>query len=339
MNIKKNRSLIELNTFGVDSVAAHYLKITEEDELTEAVRYVEKNRLGFLVLGGGSNMLFTVPKLNKAVLHVQTKGIEIIDENAEHAIIECAAGELWDDLVAFTVENGLGGIENMSLIPGTVGAAPIQNIGAYGQELKDTFLSARVWLFDEMKFRDVVNEECNFSYRDSIFKNGLRGKTLISGVRLKLKKNPKLNIAYKGVRELIFKDENSKPGLKEVRDAIIKLRTEKLPDPAILGNAGSFFKNPEISEESFFILQRLSPGIEGFKTREGKIKISAAKLIELSGWKGKRQGNCGVYEKHSLVLVNYGGATGKEIVELAGAIINDVYEKFGIKMSAEVNFI
>lgn len=339
MNIKKNRSLLELNTFGVDSVAAHYLKITEEDELTEAVRYVEKNRLGFLILGGGSNMLLTEPKLNKAVLHVQTKGIEIVEDNPEYAIVECAAGEAWDDLVVFTVERDLGGIENMSLIPGTVGAAPIQNIGAYGQELKDTFESARIWLFDEKKIREVVHEECNFGYRDSIFKNGLKGKALILGIKLKLKKNPKLNIAYKGVRELIFKEENSKPGLQEVREAIIKLRTEKLPDPAILGNAGSFFKNPEISEESFFILQRLSPGLEGFKTKEGKIKISAAKLIELSGWKGRRTGNCGVYEKHSLVLVNYGGATGKEIVELAGSIIHDVYDKFGVKMTTEVNFI
>ncbi len=339
MNIKKNRSLLDYNTFGVESVAAHYLKITEEDEIQEALRYVEKNRVGFLVLGGGSNILFTSPKLNKAILHIQTKGIEITEDKPETMTIDCAAGENWDDLVAFSVEHGLGGIENMSMIPGTVGAAPIQNIGAYGQELKDTFESARVFFLDDKKIKEIGYEDCRFGYRDSIFKNGLKGKALILGVRLKLRRHPKLNFNYKGVREIIFKDETAKPGVKEIRDAIIQLRTEKLPDPAVLGNAGSFFKNPEISEESFFILQRLSPEIDGFKTKEGKVKISAAKLIELSGWKGRRVGNCGVYEKHSLVLVNYGGAGGSDIVDLANKIIEDVYQKFGLKLTAEVNFI
>lgn len=339
MNIKKNRSLLEFNTFGVESVAAHYLKINGEEEVQEALRYIDKNRVEFLVLGGGSNLLFTSPRLNKAVLHIQTEGIDIVEERAETVTIECAAGEKWDDLVAFSVEHALGGIENMSMIPGTVGAAPIQNIGAYGQEMKDTFESARVIFLEDRKIRDIKHDECKFGYRDSIFKNELKGKAVILGVRLKLKKNPKLNFNYKGVREIIFKDETAKPGLKEIRDAIIQLRSAKLPDPSILGNAGSFFKNPEISEESFFILQRLSPEIEGFKTKDGKVKISAAKLIELSGWKGKRRGNCGIYEKHSLVIVNYGGATGKEIVELSKNIIDDVYQKFGIKLSAEVNFV
>ncbi len=339
MNIKKNRSLLEFNTFGVESIAAHYLKINEENEVPEALRYIEKNRVDYLVLGGGSNLLFTSPKIDKAVLHLQTKGIEIIEDRPETVIVECAAGESWDDLVAFSVEHELGGIENMSMIPGSVGAAPIQNIGAYGQELKDTFESARVIFSDDRKIKEIKYDECKFGYRDSIFKNELKGKAIILSIKLKLKKNPKLNFNYKGVREIIFKDETAKPGVKEIRDAIMQLRSEKLPDPAVLGNAGSFFKNPEISEESFFILQRLSPEIDGFKTKEGKIKISAAKLIELSGWKGKRRGNCGVYEKHSLVLVNYGGAAGGEIVELAKSIIEDVYQKFGIKLAAEVNFV
>jgi UDP-N-acetylenolpyruvoylglucosamine reductase len=227
--------------------------------------------------------------------------------------------------------------ENLSFIPGTVGAAPIQNIGAYGQEVKDTLQSVRVFLTDQKKIKEFKNSECKFGYRNSIFKNSLKEKAVILNVRLKLKKEPKLNISYKGVREIIFRDEGATPGLKEIRDAIITLRKEKLPDPAELGNAGSFFKNPEISEESFAILHRFSPEIDGFKTKEGKMKISAAKLIELAGWKGKREGDCGVSEKHSLVLVNYGKATGAELKAFAMAIIDDIFNKFAIKLTPEVN--
>lgn len=338
MNIKKNKSLLEFNTFGVESTVAHYLKIATEEDLYDSIKYVEKNRLKYFFLGGGSNILLTSEKYNMAALHIQTSGIEIIDEDDESITIRCAAGEKWDDVVAFSVERGLGGIENMSLIPGTIGAAPIQNIGAYGQELKDTFVEARVLLTDTKKTVDISNEECNFGYRDSIFKKELKDKAVILYVTLKLRKNPKLNYSYKGVREIIFVRGDEQVTVKEIRNAIIQLRTEKLPDPAILGNAGSFFKNPEILEESYNILKRFSPEIEGFKTKDGKVKLSAAKLIELSGWKGRREGNCGVYENHSLVLVNYGGAKGSEIASVAKKIINDVFETFGIKLTAEVNF-
>ncbi|GAB1348949.1 UDP-N-acetylmuramate dehydrogenase [Ignavibacteriales bacterium] len=339
MNIKKNRSLLGLNTFGVDSVVAHYLKIATEEDLYDSFKYVEKNRLNYFLLGGGSNILFTSRKYNSAAIHIQIVGMEILEEDDQTVTIECAAGEIWDDLVAFSVAKGLGGIENMSLIPGTVGAAPIQNIGAYGQELKDTFVSAKVFLTETKKTVVLTNEECKFDYRDSIFKRELKNSAVIISVTLRLKKHPKLNFGYKGIREIIFKTGDEKPTVSEIRDAIIKLRREKLPDPEILGNAGSFFKNPEILEESFNILQRFAPNIEGFKTKEGKYKLSAAKLIELSGWKGRREGNCGVSENHSLVLVNYGGATGSEIASTANKIIADVFDKFGIKLAAEVNFL
>ncbi len=339
MNIKKNKSLRELNTFGVDSMAEHFLKVTSSADLLESMKYIEKNRLKYFVLGGGSNILLGFSKYKGAVIHMQTKGVETVAETPEHEILECAAGVNWDEFVEYTVERGLGGVENMSLIPGTVGASPIQNIGAYGQELKDTFESAKVFLTEEKRMITLTKDECKFDYRDSIFKRELKGKSIILSVALKLKKNPKLNYSYKGIRELIFKRGDEKPTLSDMRDAVIKLRTQKLPDPAITGNAGSFFKNPEISEESFGILKRFVPEIDGFKSKDDKIKISAAKLIELSGWKGRREGNCGVYENHSLVLVNYGGASGDEIVNLANRIIDDVYQKFGIRLSVEVNLL
>lgn len=339
MNIKKNKSLKEFNTFGVDAVADYFLKVTSDDELSESLKYIEKNRLKYFVLGGGSNVLFGFDKFKGAVIQMQNKGVEIIEETPEYEIVECAAGVNWDEFVDYAVERELGGVENMSLIPGTMGAAPIQNIGAYGQELKDTFESAKVYLTKEKKIVNLSKDQCKFDYRDSIFKRELKGDAIILAVTLKLKKNPKLNYSYKGVRELIFVNGDEKPTLRDMREAIIKLRNEKLPNPAIFGNAGSFFKNAEISEESYGILKRFTPEIDGFKTRNEKVKISAAKLIELSGWKGRREGNCGVYEKHSLVLLNYGGATGNEIFKLANRIIDDVYEKFGIKLSVEVNLL
>ncbi len=339
MNIKKNKSLRELNTFGVDSIAEHFLKVTSNAELVESMKYIEKNRLNYFVLGGGSNILLGSFKYKGAVIHMQTKGVEIVEETPEYETIECAAGVNWDEFVEYTVERGLGGVENMSLIPGTMGASPIQNIGAYGQELKDSFESTKVYLTEEKKIVTLTKDECKFDYRDSIFKRELKGKSIIVSVSLKLKKNPKLNYSYKGIRELIFLKGDEKPTLRNMREAVIKLRTQKLPDPAIIGNAGSFFKNPEISEESFGILKRFIPEIDGFKSKDDKVKISAAKLIELSGWKGRREGNCGVYENHSLVLVNYGGASGEEIVNLANRVIDDVYQKFGIKLTIEVNLI
>lgn len=339
MNIKKNKSLKEFNTFGVDTIAENFLKVTSSTDLAESMKFIEKNRLKYFVLGGGSNILLGFDKYKGAVIHMQTKGVEIVEETPDFETIECAAGVDWDEFVEYTVERGLGGVENMSLIPGTMGASPIQNIGAYGQELKDSFVSASVYLTEEKTTVTLTKEECKFGYRDSIFKRELKDKSIIVSVSLKLNKNPKLNYSYKGVRELIFVNGDEKPTPREMRDAIIKLRTQKLPDPAVIGNAGSFFKNPELSEESFGILNRFCPEIDGFKTKNEKVKISAAKLIELSGWKGRREGNCGVYDNHSLVLVNYGGATGKEIVNLAQRIIDDVYAKFGIRLSVEVNLL
>jgi UDP-N-acetylmuramate dehydrogenase len=339
MNIKKNRSLKEFNTFGVDSTVEHFLKITAENELYDSFKYIEKNKLSYFILGGGSNVLLTFKKFKGAVIYIQNKGIEIVSENEEEVIIDCAAGEVWDDLVTFCVDRNLGGMENMSHIPGTVGAAPIQNIGAYGQELKESFDSAKIYLINEKKFITLHKNECRFDYRDSIFKREMKNKAVIINVTLKVKKNPKPNFSYKGVREIIFKTGEEKPTILDIRNAVIELRKEKLPDPEVLGNAGSFFKNPEIAQESFNILKKFSPDIEGFKTKDGYVKISAAKLIELSGWKGRRDGSCGVYENHSLVLVNYGNAEGSQISGLADKIITDVYSNFGIKLTTEVNFV
>ncbi len=336
MEILENKSLRQLNTFGIDVKAKFFADVKYSGDLIEILVNEEFNSAPKLILGGGSNVLLS-QDFAGLVIKISIPGISIISENQESAVIEAGAGVVWNDLVNFCVDHKLGGIENLSLIPGTVGAAPIQNIGAYGQELKDSFLSLDGFLIDTAEEKILFNDDCRFGYRTSIFKKELKGKFIVTSIRLKLSKNPVLNLSYGPVKNEIDKLNLYEPTIRDVSRVISSIRKSKLPDPAVIGNAGSFFKNPEISEKKFIDIKDKYPGVIGHKQEDGSYKIAAGWMIEECGWKGKKIGNTGTHEKQSLVLVNYGGAKGEEILKLAEEIKKSVSEKFGIQLTEEVN--
>jgi UDP-N-acetylmuramate dehydrogenase len=338
MNIVKNISLKPYNTFGIDAKAKYFIEIFNEDELKEVLHYQDYQNLPRLILGGGSNILIT-QDFDGLVIKISIKGVKIISENDEDVLIEAGAGEVWHNFVLFCIEKNYGGIENLSLIPGLVGAAPIQNIGAYGQELKDVFVELRGISVETGETVLFSKNDCNFGYRDSIFKNELKDKFIITYVTLNLSKKPKLNLEYGTVKTELEKLGYNHIGIKEVSEVICSIRRSKLPDPAEIGNAGSFFKNPEIKSESFNKLKEKFPDIVGYKLDGDKVKVAAGWLIEKCGWKGKRVGNTGAHAKQSLVLVNYGNAKGDEILKLSKEIKKSVLGKFGIELQEEVNII
>ena len=333
-----NISLKSYNTFRIDVRAKFFSEIYSEIDLKEILSAEEYKSLPRLILGGGSNILLT-KDFDGLVLKISIPGIEIIDENDETVLIKSGAGEIWHKLVLFCVKRNYGGIENLSLIPGTVGAAPMQNIGAYGQEIKDVFENLNGVYVNDGKSATFNKEGCEFAYRNSIFKNELKDEFIITYVTLRLSKHPVVNTSYGNVKSELDELGRDQIGIKDVSDVIIKIRQSKLPDPAEIGNAGSFFKNPEISEEKFNQLKEKFDKIVGFKLENGKIKVPAGWLIESCGWKGKRVGNTGSHAKQSLVLVNYGAASGKEILDLAKKIKESVFDKFDIKLNEEVNII
>ncbi len=335
MNILENISLKKYNTFGVDADADYFVEIKSENELHEVTDFIRKKNLNKLILGGGSNILFT-GDYHGIVIRLSIPGIKIIDEDSNSVLVEAGAGVIWHSLVKFCIDRNMAGIENLSLIPGTVGAAPIQNIGAYGQELKNVFEYLNGFSLEDDSMHKYYKNECMFGYRESIFKRDLKGKFIITKVVIRLDKNPKLNLDYGTVKAEVEKLKLKKPTVKDISNIISSIRKSKLPDPALMGNAGSFFKNPLISQQEFSELKKKFPDIPGYN--EGNlIKLSAGKLIEVCGWRGKRAGNTGAYPKQALVLVNYGGASGKEILNLAEDIKNSVYKKFGILLTEEVN--
>lgn len=336
MNILENPSLRNYNTFGIDVKAEASAEIFSEDELIEALSLKEFINSMKLVLGGGSNILFT-KNFNGLVIKNSIPGINIIDEDELTVLVEAGAGVVWQDLVQYCVDKNFGGIENLALIPGTAGAAPIQNIGAYGQELKDSFFSLKGFCLENLKYESYLHKECNFGYRDSIFKNELKGKFVITRLTLRLEKNPVVSLNYASINEELEKLNIKHPSIKDVSNVICEIRRKKLPDPAVYGNAGSFFKNPEIDAYQLDELKKNYPGISWYKMDNGQIKLAAAWMIEKCGWKGKRVGNVGAHATQPLVLVNYGGATGEEIIRLAEEIKNSVYEKFGVTLHEEVN--
>ena len=337
MQIKKNYNLSKLNTFGISANAKFFVEIQNEADLKEFFGAPELRENKKLFLGGGSNVLFTKDWDGLVVLN-KLKGIEILKEDSENVVIRCMGGEVWHDLVLFTVERGLWGIENLALIPGTVGAAPMQNIGAYGVELKDTVESVEAYSLETGEKKIFSKAECEFGYRDSIFKNKLKDKYFISAVTFKLSKKEKKNLTYKVLVDHLQKKGIQVKNSKDISDAVTEIRRSKLPDPKIIGNAGSFFKNVFISPEELKKLQEKYPEISYFE-EDGVIKIPAGWLIEQCGWKGKRIGNVGVHDKQALVLVNHGGASGEEILSLARKIIADVKDKFGLELSPEVNIV
>jgi len=338
MSIQQNFSLKNYNTFGIDVAAAFFVAVHSVEDLQQ-VLLENRGKKEVMILGGGSNMLLT-KDLDCLVIYNQIEGFEIVGEEENEAIVAVGGGENWHEFVLKCVENDLGGVENLSLIPGTVGASPIQNIGAYGVELKDVFerLEAVKLSTGEVEIFDKV--ACQFGYRDSIFKRDLKDKYCITKVYFRLSKHDhKINNAYGAIAQVLESKNITEPSIKDVSEAVIGIRQSKLPNPKILGNSGSFFKNPEIPQNQFDELQKCFPEIVNYPLSNGKIKIPAGWLIEQCGWKGKRVGNTGAYEKQALVLVNYGNATGQEVYQLAQEIANSVQEKFEITITPEVNVL
>lgn len=338
MEIAENFSLKRFNTFGIEAKARAFVEINGEEELLELLSTRELKSFRKFVLGGGSNILLT-KDFDGLVIKNSIQGIEIINEDEQSVVIEAGAGENWNDVVTYCVERNLGGIENLILIPGKAGAAPIQNIGAYGEELSDTFVKLEGIHIDSAARNIFTKKECKFGYRSSIFKTVLKDSFIITKIILKLGKNPVIKTEYGNVIDELGKTGKTDFTIKDVSEAIAKIRREKLPDPSILGNAGSFFKNPEISFEQFEPLKEKFPDIKGYKLENGNIKIPAAWLIDKAGWKGVRKGNTGTHIKHALVIVNYGNATGEEILHFAKAIKKSIYEIFNIILEEEVNLI
>jgi UDP-N-acetylmuramate dehydrogenase len=343
MKIEQNYNLSKLNTFGVDVKAKLFTEISTEDNLGELFLSPQFKENKKVFLGGGSNVLF-LDDFGGIVILNRLKGIEIIEEKDDRVLVRAMGGEWWDDLVNFTVSQGYWGMENLSMIPGTVGAAPVQNIGAYGVEIKDILYRVEAFSIESGEKRIFNKEECHFGYRESVFKNELKGKYFISAVVFELSKKENKNVLYKNLKEYIEKNNIEIKNPKDVSKVVRDIRQNKLPDTRVFGNAGSFFKNLFITEAEFLSLKEKYPDIPSFV--EGSvIKVPAGWLIEKSGprggvsWKGYRVGNVGVHHKQALVLVNFGGASGKEIMALAEDIIKSVKDKFGLVLSPEVNVL
>jgi UDP-N-acetylmuramate dehydrogenase len=338
MNIIENYPLLKLNTFGVDVKAKYFTSINTINELIEATKTNVFKDLELLILGGGSNILFTKDFDGLVILN-NIKGKEIISQNQQSIFLKIGAGENWHELVMYCVDNGWGGIENLSLIPGNTGTAPMQNIGAYGVEIKETFVELEALEISSGKIVKFNNSDCEFGYRESVFKNKMKNQYIILNITLELKKNPVLNINYGDVKAILESQNIKNPAIKEVSNAIIRIRQSKLPDPKKIGNSGSFFKNPLVSLNQLELIKKNYPNVVNYEINENEFKIAAGWLIERAGWKGKKFNNYGVHEKQALVLVNYGLANGMEIFDLSEKIILDIKDKFGITLEREVNII
>jgi UDP-N-acetylmuramate dehydrogenase len=327
-------SLRQLNTFGLPAVAAHLVRVTSESDVRQVVDHPRWGRERKLILGGGSNVVFT-RDVADLVLKVEVMGRRLVQATHESVLIEAGAGESWADLVAWTIEQGWGGLENLALIPGTVGAAPVQNIGAYGVELKDRFHSLDA--VDLVTGRTVTLDAaaCRFGYRDSVFKQHLAGKSVITRVRLQLPRPWKPELGYLDLERKMAETGILAPEASTIFEWVCAIRRAKLPDPAHIGNVGSFFKNPVVTEEQCRDIIAREPNIVHYPLPDGTVKLAAGWLIDACGWKGKTIGGAGVYDKQALVLVNRGGATGAEVVTLARAIQESVYGRFGIRLDAE----
>jgi len=336
LKLSENISLKPFNTFGIDVKARYFVDIRNTEEVSEFLSALEENHRPVLFLGGGSNILFT-KDFPGTVIRICTQGIKIIKEDAASVFIRAEAGENWDDFVKYTVDKGWGGLENLSQIPGNVGTAPVQNIGAYGVELKDVLFDLEAINLVTLERKKFTPEECNFAYRESFFKHS-NEKYLILNVTFRLMKNPALRLDYVQIRDEFMAHHIQNPSIRDVREAIIRIRNRKLPDPAKLGNAGSFFKNPVITEEQLEQIEFEHPEVVYFPFND-QFKLTAAWLIEQCGWKNRRQGDAGVYSGQSLVLVNFGSATGKDILDLANQIKSSVYGKFGVTLETEVNIV
>lgn len=338
MQIKEYQSLKKYNTFGIDVKARYFAEVSSLAELRQVFERFPAETHPHLVLGGGSNLLLT-SDFEGLVIRMSIKGIEISGDDEQEVVVKAAAGEDWDNFVSFCIDRGWGGLENLSLIPGQVGSSPIQNIGAYGVELKDCFEQLDAYEKSTAEVCTFFAKDCRFGYRDSFFKREGRNRFVILSVSFRLRKSDhRLKMGYGAIQSELAKQGISKPGIAEVREVVCSIRRSKLPDPAITGNAGSFFKNPVVDLHKFEALQKQHPAIVAFPDKGG-MKLAAGWLIEQAGWKGYRQGDAGVHPLQALVLVNHGIATGKEILHLSERIKISVFEHFGVELQTEVNII
>ena len=335
LNVQVNASLKPFNSFGVDVTASLFAQAHTDADVREALLYAADRKLPLLVIGGGSNLLLT-GNVTALVLRMASRGIRLLEDDGERVVVEAEAGEVWHAFVLWTLEQGLSGLENLSLIPGTVGAAPMQNIGAYGVEIKDVFAGLTALDRQTGELRDFTLAECNFGYRDSLFKQQV-GRWLILRVRFALSRAASLHLEYGPVRQRLSEQGIDQPTASDVSRAISSIRSEKLPDPAVLGNAGSFFKNPVVSATLAAELKLAHPGMIGYPQADGRVKLAAGWLIEAAGWKGFREADAGVHRLQSLVLVNYGSATGLQLLALAQRIQADIEQRFAVQLEMEPN--
>jgi len=339
IQLLENVDLTPYNTFGIKATCKYFVKITNRQEYLELLKHEAYQSYPHLILGGGSNVLFKT-NYEGIVIKDELKGIEVQDQSEDFIRLKVAGGENWHQFVMFCVQHNYGGLENLSLIPGSVGAAPIQNIGAYGVEVKELIDEVTVWNTFNGEEERIAKSACNFGYRDSAFKNEWRGKYFISSVTLTLtKKNHRFNISYGAIQDTLKHLSHSEVDIQSIAQAVIHIRQSKLPDPTVIGNAGSFFKNPEISTTQFETLKRTHTQLPGYVSGDQQVKIPAGWLIEQCQWKGKRIRDAGVHTQQALVLVNYGNASGEELLSLAQHIQSSVHEKFNIMLTPEVNVI
>jgi UDP-N-acetylmuramate dehydrogenase len=334
--IQSNVSLKEFNTFGIDVSAKLFSQVDNEDHVRRVIQSKEFGNNSSLILGGGSNLLFT-KNYDGIIIRNHIQGIEIIEDNSDSVLVKVGGGVVWHDFVLYCIENGWYGIENLSLIPGNVGASPMQNIGAYGVEIKEVFHELEAIHLKTGEIHYFENSDCQFGYRESIFKNKFKGEYLISRVVYKLSKKEGFTISYGAIEKQLEDMGVQVLSAKSVSDAVIAIRQSKLPDPSKIGNSGSFFKNPIVSEKTYNSVKVNFPNLVGYSAGKDLMKIAAGWLIDEAGWRGKSFANYGVHKNQALVLVNYGGASGKEIYGLSSEIIDSIKDKFGIVLEREVN--
>jgi len=335
MQFLENFDLSAYNTFGIQARTRYFAKISSVAELTNLS---VDHKLPLMILGGGSNTLFT-RDFDGYILRNEIKGIEKTSEDEDHVYLRVGAGENWHGFVEYCISQGYAGIENLALIPGFTGASPMQNIGAYGVEIRDVFHRLDAFHLHDREMVSFATKDCEFGYRESVFKRKFKGLFAISHVEFRLNKKPVFNTRYGAIEQELEKMQVKEPSIRAIADAVINIRRSKLPDPAVIGNAGSFFKNPEIPLEKVEVLKSKFPGIIGYPVDNNRIKLAAGWLIEHAGWKGYREGNAGVHDKQALVLVNYGGAKGSDIYALSSKIIDSIRDRYNVELEREVNIV
>jgi UDP-N-acetylmuramate dehydrogenase len=335
--IQENTDLFPVNTFGIHANARYFARFKSVNDLKQLLNK-RPDTAPILILGGGSNILLT-KDFNGLVLKNELTGIEVISENENEVLVKAGAGEIWHDFVIHCIEKGFAGLENLSLIPGSVGASPMQNIGAYGVEIKDVFHSLEAYHIESGEIHTFDKESCEFGYRESVFKRKLKDQYIILNVTYELKKKPNLNTSYGAIESELKNMGITNPTIRDISNAVIAIRSSKLPDPKKIGNAGSFFKNPVVEQSVVDVILKNKPDAPNYAAEPGKRKLAAGWLIEQAGWKGKTFVNFGVHKLQALVLVNYGGATGEQLFQLSSDIIKDVEEKFGVTLEREVNIL